>query len=266
LNFVNAINPLYSLSGLIVGLLVGVTGVGGGSLMTPLLVLLFGVHPATAVGTDLLYAAITKSAGTIVHGSKKTINWQLVGLLCTGSIPAALITLYFVHGVDRNSIAAINTITISLGYMLLITAVLLLFRNIIVDFVDDYRKHHAPVKRRTIATLTVILGLVLGCLVTLTSVGAGAIGVTVLLALYPRLQIHQIVGSDIIHAVPLTLVAGIGYWWIGEIDWALLASLLIGSVPGIILGSHLASRMQESIVRRILAVILILVGMKLIWG
>jgi uncharacterized protein len=266
LEFMSAINPLYSLSGLIVGILVGITGVGGGSLMTPLLVLLFGVHPATAVGTDLLYAAITKSAGTIVHGNNKTINWRLVGLLSSGSIPASLLTLYLIHGVDRKSIAAINTITISLGYMLLVTAVLLLFRNIILRSVDNYRKHHSPIKVRTISTLTVLLGLVLGCLVTLTSVGAGAIGVTVLLALYPRLKIQDIVGSDIFHAVPLTLIAGMGYWWIGEVDWTMIASLLIGSIPGIIIGSHLAPRMHESIVRRILAVILMIVGLKLVWN
>ncbi|MBL0372906.1 sulfite exporter TauE/SafE family protein [Rhizobium sp. KVB221] len=258
------LEPLYSVSGLLVGILVGITGVGGGSLMTPLLVVMFGVHPATAVGTDLLYAAITKSAGTVVHGANKTINWRIVKLLAMGSVPAALITLFLMSGVDRKSIAAVSLITYALGWMLFLTAFLLVFRSQIVARVAEWRKHHKPISERTVSTATVVLGLVLGTLVTLTSVGAGALGVTILLILYPRLQIRDVVGSDIVHAVPLTLVGGIGYWMIGEIDWALLVSLLIGSIPGIIIGSHLAPRMPDKIIRPILAITLALVALKLV--
>jgi len=264
LGLLSSFEPLYSLSGLFVGMLVGVTGVGGGSLMTPLLVILFGVHPTTAVGTDLLYAAITKSAGTAVHGANKTINWAIVRLLAAGSVPAALITLVMLAGVDRKSMASVSLITYALGWMLFLTAFLLIFRNQIVARVISLRKDKPPVSQTTVRVLTVVLGVVLGTLVTLTSVGAGALGVTILLILYPRLQIRDIVGSDIVHAVPLTLVGGIGYWMIGEIDWSMLISLLVGSVPGIIIGSHFAPRMPDRVIRPILAVTLALVALKLV--
>ncbi|MDO6964100.1 sulfite exporter TauE/SafE family protein [Rhizobium alvei] len=260
----SSFNPLFSVSGLLVGILVGITGVGGGSLMTPLLVVLFGIHPATAVGTDLLYAAITKSAGTAVHGMNKTINWKVVGLLGLGSIPAALITLWMMAGVDRKSLGAVSFLTYSLGWMLFLTAFLLLFRKPIVDRVAEMRRHRPPVRASTVSALTVVLGLVLGTLVTLTSVGAGALGVTILLMLYPRLEIRDVVGSDIVHAVPLTLVGGLGYWMIGEIDWMMLISLLAGSIPGIIIGSHIAPRMPDRVIRPILAVTLSLVALKLV--
>ncbi|MDB5525184.1 MAG: putative rane transporter protein [Rhizobium sp.] len=264
LEFLGSFNPLFSVSGLFVGILVGITGVGGGSLMTPLLVVLFNVHPATAVGTDLLYAAITKSAGTAVHGANKTINWTIVRLLALGSVPAALVTLYLMSGFDRKSSAAVSLITYSLGWMLFLTAFLLIFRNQIVDKVTEWRQHHKPVREGTVKILTFVLGLILGVLVTLTSVGAGALGVTVLLMLYPRLQIRDIVGSDIVHAVPLTLVGGLGYWYIGEIDWGMLLALLVGSIPGIIIGSNLAPRMPDRIIRPILAATLGLVALKLV--
>lgn len=264
MDILGAIEPLYSFSGFLVGILVGVTGVGGGSLMTPVLVLLFGVHPATAVGTDLLYAAITKSAGTVVHGRNKTINWRIVGLLAAGSVPAALVTLVLMSGVDRKSLGAVQFLTTALGWMLLLTAGLLMFRNVIIERATAMMKGRAPVSTNSVAIFTVTLGLVLGTLVTLTSVGAGALGVTALLILYPRLMIRDVVGSDIVHAVPLTLVGGFGYWLIGEIDWALLISLLIGSIPGIIIGSHLAPKMPDRVIRPLLAVTLTAVAFKLI--
>ena len=260
----SSFDPLFSASGLLVGILVGITGVGGGSLMTPLLVVFFGVHPATAVGTDLLYAAITKSAGTVVHGANKTVNWKIVRLLAAGSIPASIITLWLMAGVDRKSLTAVQFLTSALGWMLFLTAFLLVFRQQIVDKFTELTAHRPPVKPQTVDALTVLLGLLLGALVTLTSVGAGALGVTILLMLYPRLQIRDVVGSDIGHAVPLTLVAGIGYWWIGEIDWAMLLSLLVGSIPGIIIGSALAPKMPDRVIRPILAVTLALVALKLV--
>ncbi|MBP1850130.1 sulfite exporter TauE/SafE family protein [Rhizobium halophytocola] len=272
MSFIDTFEPLYSVTGFFVGLLVGVTGVGGASLMTPLLVLFFGVHPVMAVGTDLLYAAITKTAGAAVHHRHGQIHWRMVGLLAAGSIPAAAVTLFLMSGVDRHSVQAVSLLTGALGWMLLLTALVLLLGRRISTFSLAGRPGSAkslsakPMSATRIAALTVLLGLFLGVVVTMTSVGAGAIGVTVLLLLYRMIPIQGIVGSDIAHAIPLTLVGGIGYWMIGEINWILLVSLLIGSVPGIILGSSIAPRMPELIVRRVLAATLILVGAKMILG
>ncbi|MBF2716130.1 sulfite exporter TauE/SafE family protein [Agrobacterium vitis] len=253
-----------SLSGFVVGCLVGITGVGGASLMTPLMVLLFGVHPATAVGTDLLYAAVTKMAGAAVHHRHGHIRWRLVGLLALGSVPATGLTLWLMSGVDRKSAHSVDLLTTSLGIMLMMTAMILLFRDLLVRYEMNWLKSHRSPSPRAIAIGTFVLGLVLGAVVTLTSVGAGAIGVTVLLFLYPRSTINDIVGSDIAHAIPLTLIGGIGYWVIGDVNWVLLGSLLIGSIPGIVLGSYAAPRLPEKAVRIILALILVIVAAKLI--
>ncbi len=246
--------------------LVGITGVGGGSLMTPLLVLLFGVHPATAVGTDLLYAAITKTAGTAVHGMHGRVNWKIVGSLAAGSVPAALLMLWMMAGVDRKSIGVTNTITTALGWLLVMTAIMLVFRSQILGFARRAIGERMPPKPATIVVFTVVLGFLLGVLVTLTSVGAGALGVTILLILYPRLDVREIVGSDIVHAVPLTLIGGMGYWFIGEIDWAMLFALLVGSIPGIIIGSLFAPKLHERTIRIVLAVTLAVVAWKLLAG
>ncbi|AJD41261.1 TauE/SafE family permease protein [Rhizobium gallicum bv. gallicum R602sp] len=266
MTFLENFQPLYSLSGFFVGALVGITGVGGGSLMTPLLVLLFGVHPATAVGTDLLYAAVTKTAGTAVHGMHGRINWRVVGALGAGSVPAALLMLWLMAGVDRKSVEVADTITAALGWLLVMTAVMLVFRAQILGFARRVTGERALPRPATIAVLTVILGLALGILVTLTSVGAGALGVTILLVLYPRLDVREIVGSDIVHAVPLTLIGGMGYWIIGEIDWLLLLALLVGSIPGIIAGSLLAPKLHERTIRIVLALTLAIVAWKLLAG
>jgi uncharacterized membrane protein YfcA len=261
--------PLYSLSGLVVGMLVGITGVGGGSLMTPLLVLLFGVHPVTAVGTDLLYAAITKTAGTAVHGRHGRVNWKIVGTLAAGSVPAALLMLWIMAGVDRSSVSVAHAITLSLGCLLLLTATMLVFRGQLLVVLAAARRRRGDrdaMSPRTVGGLTLLLGLVLGVLVTMTSVGAGALGVTVLLVLYPRLDVREIVGSDIAHAVPLTLIGGMGYWAIGSIDWMMLFALLVGSIPGIVFGCLLAPRLHERLIRMVLAAILVIVGWKLISG
>lgn len=258
--------PLYSLSGFLVGMLVGITGVGGGSLMTPLLVLLFGVHPATAVGTDLLYAAITKSVGTAVHGIHGRVNWRIVRSLAAGSVPAALIMLWTMAGVDRKSSAVTHLMTQSLGWLLFLTAFMLIIRAQLLAFAKRVVGERAPAKPVTIALLTLLLGLALGVLVTMTSVGAGALGVTALLALYPRLDVREIVGSDIVHAVPLTLIGGMGYWVIGEIDWMMLLALLAGSIPGIVIGSLAAPRLHERTIRIVLATTLFIAGWKLIAG
>ena len=263
MDFLHSINPLYSLSGFAVGILVGLTGVGGGSLMTPLLILLFGIHPTTAVGTDLLYASATKSVGTVVHGVNRTVDWRIVGRLAVGSVPGAAATILVMSHYSKQLGAAHGVITFMLGCVLLLTAVCLLFRTTIVDF---FAKRLGPPDPRPATLRTILLGLVLGVLVSLTSVGAGAIGMTVLLILYPKVPVGTLVGSDIAHAVPLTLVAGLGHLMIGTVNWQLLISLLIGSIPGIIFGSMLTARTPERVLRPILAGTLAVVGVKLFFG
>lgn len=256
------VDPVISLSGFLIGLLVGQTGMGGGALMTPLLVLLFGVHPATAVGIDLLYASATKSVGTLVHGLGRTVNWRIVGCLATGSVPATVVTLLVISHIDLNSRAGDQVISSILGVMLLLTALSLMFRR---QFVSLMGHRLDRLSRQQVAIWTILTGAALGVLVTISSVGAGAIGVTVLLLLYPRMPMAVIVGSDIAHAVPLTLVAGIGHWWLGSVDWPLLTALLAGSIPGIILGSYLAVHMPDWALRSILAVTLMIVGGRMLF-
>jgi hypothetical protein len=247
-------------SGLAVGALVGLTGVGGGSLMTPLLVLLFGIHPATAVGTDLLYAGVTKISGSTVHHGHGSIEWRVVRRLAAGSVPAALLTLLALRYSGAAGGGASSAITTTLGFALLLTSVSLLFRPWLVT---KTRPFFEKLSDRNIAFATVALGAALGVLVTMSSVGAGAIGVTVLLMLYPNMPTLRIVGSDIAHAVPLTLIAGAGHWFLGSIDWPLLLSLLVGSVPGVAVASHFAARAPDRFLRTLLACTLMLVGGKL---
>jgi uncharacterized membrane protein YfcA len=255
------VDPLYVMSGFGVGVLVGMTGVGGGSLMTPLLILLFGVHPAAAVGTDLLFAASTKTVGSAVHAAARTVDWMIVGLLAAGSVPSTVATLILLSQFDLKGIAAQHVITLTLGVVLLITAAFLLAGGTVRQ---RYGERLAGLNRRVSCTLTIALGLVMGILVTLTSVGAGAIGVTVLLILHPKMPTNRVVGSDIAHAVPLTLLAGAGHWFLGSIDWALLGTLLLGSIPGIVFGSYLATRARDVVVRTALASVLVIVGVRLL--
>lgn len=262
MHFLGSINPLYSVSGLAVGMLVGLTGVGGGSLMTPLLVLVFGIHPTTAVGTDLLYAASTKTVGTAVHGACGSVDWRIVGRLASGSVPATVVTLIVLWQVGAETAAVNHVITLVLGGALIATAVAILFRRMIIDYFS--RKGLLLEPGRT-TSLTVALGCVLGMLVSLSSVGAGAIGVTVLLVLYPALPASKLVGSDIAHAVPLTLIAGFGHWLMGSVNFGLLGSLLVGSVPGIIAGSLIATRIPDTVLRPILASTLAIVGGRLVF-
>lgn len=252
----------YTVAGFSVGAIVGLTGVGGGSLMTPLLVLLFGIHPSVAVGTDLLYAAITKAGGTLAHGLKGTVDWAITRRLALGSIPAAIATLTLVGTFAPGGIeGAASLIKVALGVALLLTAVAIIFRKQIQAF--SLKHVGEPNPRRTVA-LTVLTGAVLGVLVSISSVGAGALGVTALFFLYPALPTLRIVGSDIAHAVPLTAVAGAGHWVLGSVDWALLGSLILGSLPGIWLGSHISTKVPDRVLRPILATMLVLVGAKLI--
>jgi uncharacterized membrane protein YfcA len=252
---------LFVVSGLFVGFVVGLTGVGGGSLMTPILVLLFGVHPAMAVGTDLLYAAATKSVGTLVHGSRGTVVWPIAGALALGSIPSSLAMVLWLNHYGPFGAGASALITSTLGYALLLTALAILLRPQIRAFAASGAYRFSPTTRFALTALT---GIVLGVLVSLSSVGAGALGVTALILLYPELPTAQIVGSDIAHAVPLTLIAGLGHWMIGSVDSVILSLLLVGSFPGIIAGSLLAPRMPDYALRLTLAAVLIVVGARLV--
>jgi len=252
----HTIQPLYVMSGLVVGTLVGMTGVGGGSLMTPILILLFGIHPLTAVGTDLLYASATKTCGTMVHGFNKTIDWRVVGRLALGSVPFTALTIFALSRLDMNNPAAQKLITSGLGVALFFTALSLAFRKSVMEFYDRRVGEMAP---DTVRNLTIAMGAILGVLVSISSVGAGAIGVTALILLYPKMPITRLVGSDIAHAVPLTLIAGLGHWWLGSINFPLLGSLLIGSIPGIVIGSTLVTRVPEPGLRFVLAAVLVLV-------
>lgn len=258
-----AFNPALSLSGFLVGALVGLTGVGGGSLMTPLLVLGFGVRPITAVGTDLLYAAITKSGGSWVHHRHGNINWRITGLLAAGSVPTAALTLLLLASFGVSGRGTSQPMSVALGVALLLTAATLAFRAQLQEL-SKRRSTSADFFSRHVGSLTIAVGAAVGLLVTISSVGAGALGVTALTFLYPNLATRRIVGSDIAHAVPLTLVAGLGHWWLGSVDVQLLLNLLLGSLPGIALGSHLAARVPESSLRGLLAAVLLLVGGKLI--
>jgi uncharacterized protein len=254
------INPLYTTSGFAVGLLVGMTGVGGGSLMTPLLILLFGIHPATAVGTDLLYAAVTKTGGSLVHGLAHNIQWRVVARLACGSIPASIATLTVLWWLDLDREITRSVINLVLALSLFLTAASLIFRRAIMN---RYRRRCANLAADKAALATVLVGSGLGALVSLSSVGAGAVGVTALLLFYPELPMATIIGSDIAHAVPLTLVAGSAHWLTGSVDGRLLGSLLIGSLPGIFIGSYFAIRVPERALRLTLAATLILVAGKL---
>jgi uncharacterized protein len=256
-----SVDPRFMLSGFLVGVLIGQTGMGGGSLMTPILVLFFGVHPATAVGTDLLYASATKTAGTMVHGLNHTVDWRIVLRLGAGSVPATIITLAVISRFDISGSTSGRIIGLVLGLMLLLTALSLIFRRRFLAVAGPLLERVPP---RNAARLTTITGVVLGVLVTISSVGAGALGVTALLILYPRVPMAVIVGSDIAHAVPLTLVAGLGHWWLGSVDWPLLTSLLTGSIPGIVLGSYLSAHIPDRVLRPILAVTLMVVGGRLV--
>ena len=253
---------VYIIAGLAVGFIVGMTGVGGGSLMTPIL-LYFGIPPTTAVGTDLLYASITKGSGVYVHQKMRNIDWRITCLLAMGSIPAALCTLLVIHRLGFDSEAVNSLITTGLGVTMILTAIAIVMKQRILDW-----SHHNDMiftrlnlqQRERVAILT---GLMLGAVVTVTSIGAGALGTVVLFLIYPILPTSRLVGTEIAHAVPLTLVAGLGHAGVGNVDWALLVNLLLGSLPGIYVGSHLPGAVPERVMRPALAFMLVVAGSRL---
>lgn len=257
-------------AGFAVGLIVGLTGVGGGSLMTPVLIFFFGIKPHLAIGTDLLFAAFTKMGGTVSMARQRLVPWRVVGQLCAGSIPAAILALWALKELGPASAQAQRIMTTTLGFALLLTAAATLYK--VVAFSRQRQAAEQALRQANAEqatrprhwSLPVLLGAVIGTLVTFTSVGAGAIGVTVLLLVYPLLPLPRIIGADIAYAVPLTLVAGLGHASLGSVDWGLLAQLLAGSLPGIWLGSRLVTRTPERLIRSALSVLLAWAGAKLI--
>jgi len=255
----------YTITGFVVGFIIGLTGVGGGSLMTPILVIGFGIKPAIAVGTDLLYAAVTKSGGVFVHHGRGNVDWRIVGLLACGSIPATFTSLYLLRYLEQAGIDYDRLITVMLSIALILTSAVLLGKNRLYrlsrnEQFDAVRTLH----RRARTPMTVMAGAIIGLLVTLSSVGAGALGAAILFFLYPRRKPITIIGTDLAHAVPITAIAGLGHAELGTVNFMLLLSLLSGSLPGIWLGSHAGTRLPDGIVRPILAVMLFSVGIRMV--
>jgi uncharacterized protein len=251
-------------AGLVVGFVVGLTGIGGGSLMTPIL-MWFGIPPAKAVGTDLLYAAFTKMGGVYVHHKKKNINWTITGWLSLGSVPAALVTLWVLESLKTDTTALNAVIKHSLGWALLFTSVAIIFKKQLLGFSKKHAGDKFHKESKTQNALTVAIGVLLGATVTLTSIGAGAIGTVTLFFLYPLLATPRLVGTEIAHAIPLTLVAGIGHASMGNLDLNLLIQLLIGSLPGIYAGSMLSGKVPDLFLRNAIAIMLLWAGYNLLF-
>ncbi len=252
----------YIASGFAVGLLVGMTGVGGGSLMTPLLTMLFGVNPSVAVGTDLAFAAITKTAGTFAHRYRKTVHWEIVRRLCLGALPAAVVTTLALKYFGALDESVGEVIRYSIAASVSLTVVAILCRAKIQRWI--MANPERQLQGQSLVTATIVSGAVLGVLVTISSIGAGAVGATLLIFLYPRLSPAEVAGTDIAYAVPLTALAALGHWWLGSIHWELLGTLLLGSVPGITLGSLIAKAVPEKFLRVLLASTLTGVAAKLV--
>ncbi len=256
----------FTIAGFIVGFIVGMTGVGGGSLMTPILVLGFGIQPAIAVGTDLLYAAITKSGGVFVHHKHNNIQWPVVILLSFGSIPACLSSIFLIKELAVAGVNYDDLIMTILSIALILTAVFLFTQNRLHRLSEQeqfdaitllHRKYRKPA--------TIFAGAVIGILVTFSSIGAGVIGAACLCFLYPEFKTIQIVATDLAYAIPITAIAGLGHAYIGTVDYILLGSLLIGSLPGIYAGSHFGTFLPEKVMRPVLASMLLIIGVRLIF-
>ncbi len=247
------------IAGFLISMVVGLCGVGGGAMMTPLLIA-YGIPPATAVGTDLLYAAITKSAGVLTHHKRGNIQWKKVALLATGSLPASALVLFGLSQIDVNSALYESVISASLGFALLLTSAILLSRK---EPLHPHPEHPAdhPFLMRHVNVLTVFVGLLIGALVTLSSVGAGAVGAAALIMLYPRLPAISIVGVDLAHALPLAALASLGHLFLGNVDLMLLLNLMPGAIPGVIVGARLASRISPKLMRHILGGVLFIAGL-----
>jgi uncharacterized membrane protein YfcA len=253
-------------AGAFVGLIIGLTGVGGGSLMTPILVLGFSIQPSIAVGTDLLYAALTKSSGVFFHHKNKTVDWKIVTLLSSGSIPSSITTIFFLEYIRNQGINYDSLIIITLGVMLILTSIIVFSKNRLLSFIRSRHPNNTFIHniKKYRPAITVLSGISLGILVTLSSVGAGAIGAAILFLLYPHKKPIAIVGTDLAHAVPLTAIAGMGHLHFGSVDFDLLAGLLAGGIPAIYLGSYIGKKLPDRVLRPLIATFLLLMGFKLI--
>ena len=253
-----------AIAGFGVGAVVGITGVGGGSLMAPILVLLFGVAPVAAVGTDLWFAAGTKLVGGFVHHQKGGVDGEVLRWLCMGSLPSAVATLLWLHFSHAAKMQN-SVLMTALGCVLLLTALAMVFKRQAQAFGQKLRDGSPLDFKRAQPALTVLAGAILGLLVTLTSIGAGALGTVMLVYLFPyRMTPKRLVGTDIVHAIPLTIVAGTGHLMMGNVDLKLLGTLLVGSVPGIVLGSLLMGKLPERALRLSIAAILCVAAVKLL--
>lgn len=253
----------YIVSGFAVGVLVGLTGVGGGSLMTPLLTLLFGVSPTVAVGTDLAFASATKVAGTFAHRYRGNVHWNIVRHLCIGALPAAVLTAITLKYFGGLGDEVGQIIRYSIAGSVMLTVIALIFRTRLQDWISAHPERQ--IHGTKLVTVTIVSGAILGTLVTISSIGAGAIGATILVLLYPSLSPAEVAGTDIAYAVPLTAIAALGHWWLGSINWELLVMLLLGSVPGITLGSLASRAIPEKVLRVLLACVLTAVAVKLVF-
>ncbi|MEC8950746.1 MAG: sulfite exporter TauE/SafE family protein [Pseudomonadota bacterium] len=252
---------LHIIAGASVGFAIGLTGVGGGSLMTPLL-LVFGYPAPVAIGTDLLYASITKAGGAFAHHRMGNVDWKIVFTLALGSIPVSiLLHMLVLNSQFQDSAQFEELLTLSLGLMLIVTAIILIIRDKMRSNASEGKPNFLmPVIHRHRSLVTWVMGALLGVCVTLSSVGAGAFGAAILLTIYSQIPADRIIGTDIAHAVPLTFVAGIGYLLAGYVNLPLLGSLLIGSLPAIHLGSRLSSQVPERLLLQILTIILLSLG------
>jgi uncharacterized membrane protein YfcA len=253
-------------AGALVGLIIGLTGVGGGSLMTPILVLGFGISPVIAVGTDLLYAALTKCSGIYFHHKNRTVDWKVVLLLGSGSVPCSIATILILEHLKKTGFNYDDIILVTLGVMLILTSFIILIKNRLLAFIHSNHADSLAVNfiRNYRSQITIASGCLLGCVVTISSVGAGAIGSAILFLLYPRKPSIAIVGTDIAHAVPLTAIAGLGHLHFGSVDFNLLLGLLVGGVPAIYLGSIIGKKLPDKVLRPLIAIFLLLMGLKLV--
>jgi len=254
----------FTLAGLVVGFIVGLTGIGGGALMTPILILGFGIPPIIAVSTDLLYAAITKCGGILSYARKQLVHYRIVALLLAGSLPSAILTLIVLSGVEAGELIE-RLMNLTLGVSLVLTSIAVFMRRSVRKL--SGRLSQAAIGRRLKRLrplLTVAAGAALGVLVTLSSVGAGALGTAVLILLYPRLSMPAIVGTDLLHAVLLTAVAGTGHYQMGSVDTALLLSLITGSLPGVFAGSYLGSRLSAKVMQPVMGSLLMAIGLRFV--
>ncbi len=254
---------MFVVSGFFVGILMGLTGVGGGAVMTPLLSLLFGMPLTTAIGTDLWFAAISKSIAVGMHHKTNLIDWQVVKRMWYGSLPAAAVTIVLMkYGILGASPAFLKT---AIGIAVLLTAFSMAFKEQLHDIGQHFRLKDAIHFKQWQVPLTIFSGILLGVMVTLTSIGAGAFGAMILTYQYPlRLTPVKLVATDIAHAIPLTMIAGVGHLVIGNVDFGLLGMLLAGSIPGVILGVMLSTRLPQHVLKWGIILCLLAVSVKLL--